>query len=102
MKIAGARAAFASRKALPVHARLQAALTVEAASELRGVRHMRGTHNVDGIADPVIDALVEDVIAANSRTDLLTASKTLDRVIRSGRYWVPHWYKVGRAELLSH
>jgi microcin C transport system substrate-binding protein len=48
---------------------------------------MRGTHNVDGIADPVIDALVEDVIAANSRTDLLTASKTLDRVIRSGRYW---------------
>jgi hypothetical protein len=54
---------------------------------------MRGTHNVDGIADPVIDALVEDVIAANSRTDLLTACKALDRVIRSGRYWVPHWYK---------
>src|SRR5262249_53900808 len=54
---------------------------------------MRGTHNVGGIADPVIDALVESVIAANSRTDLLTACKALDRVIRSGRYWVPHWYK---------
>ena len=54
---------------------------------------MRGTHNVGGIADPVIDALVESVIAASSRMDLLTACKALDRVIRSGRYWVPHWYK---------
>jgi len=54
---------------------------------------MRGTHNVGGIADPVIDALVEKVIAAESRTDLITACKALDRIIRSGRYWVPHWYK---------
>jgi len=54
---------------------------------------MSGTHNVGGIADPVIDALVENVIAASSRMDLLTACKALDRVIRSGRYWVPHWYK---------
>ena len=23
----------------------------------------------------------------------MTACKALDRVIRSGRYWVPHWYK---------
>jgi len=54
---------------------------------------MRGTRNVGGIADPVIDALVETVIAANSRAELITACKALDRVIRSGRYWVPHWYK---------
>jgi hypothetical protein len=39
---------------------------------------MRGTHNVGGIADPVIDALVESVIAANSRMDLLTACKALE------------------------
>ena len=43
---------------------------------------MRGTRNVGGIADPVIDALVESVIAANSRMDLLTACKALDRIIR--------------------
>ena len=54
---------------------------------------MRGTRNVGGIADPVIDALVETVIAVNSRTEMITACKALDRVIRSGRYWVPHWYK---------
>ena len=33
------------------------------------------------------------VIAAHSRPALLAACKALDRVIRSGRYWVPHWYK---------
>ena len=54
---------------------------------------MKGSQNVGGIADPVIDALVERVIAADSRTALVSACKALDRVIRSGRYWVPHWYK---------
>jgi microcin C transport system substrate-binding protein len=54
---------------------------------------MKGSLNVGGISDPVIDALVESVIAAESRTALVSACKALDRVIRSGRYWVPHWYK---------
>src|SRR5262249_46530749 len=54
---------------------------------------MRGSQNVGGISDPVIDALVERVIAAESRPAMVTACKALDRVIRSGRYWVPHWYK---------
>ena len=55
--------------------------------------NIRGSQNVGGISDPVIDALVERVIAADSRPALLAACKALDRVIRSGRYWVPHWYK---------
>jgi microcin C transport system substrate-binding protein len=54
---------------------------------------IRGSENVGGIADPVIDALVENVIAADSRVALVAACKALDRVIRSGRYWVPMWYK---------
>ena len=41
----------------------------------------------------MIDALVDKVIAAESRPALTTACKALDRVIRAGRYWVPHWYK---------
>ena len=53
----------------------------------------KGSMNVAGIADPVIDALVERVIAADSRRAVVVACKALDRVIRSGRYWVPHWYK---------
>jgi microcin C transport system substrate-binding protein len=54
---------------------------------------MRSSQNVAGISDPVIDALIDRIIAADSRNSLVTACKVLDRVIRSGRYWVPHWYK---------
>jgi microcin C transport system substrate-binding protein len=54
---------------------------------------VKGSQNVGGISDPVIDALIEQIIAADSRPDLVAACKALDRVIRSERYWVPHWYK---------
>jgi microcin C transport system substrate-binding protein len=51
-----------------------------------------GSHNLAGIADPVMDALVERIIAAPSREALVTACKVLDRVFRAGRYWIPQWY----------
>ena len=55
--------------------------------------NLKGSQNLAGIADPVIDALIERIVAADTRSGLVTACKALDRVIRSGRYWVPHWYK---------
>ena len=45
------------------------------------------------MADPAIDALIDTIIAADSRPALVTACRALDRVIRAGRYWIPHWYK---------
>jgi microcin C transport system substrate-binding protein len=54
---------------------------------------MRGSQNLAGISDPVIDALIDKIIAADSRTSLTTACRALDRMIRTGRYWVPHWHK---------
>jgi microcin C transport system substrate-binding protein len=54
---------------------------------------IKGSQNLAGIADPVIDALIEKIIAAETREDLTFACRALDRVIRAGRYWVPHWYK---------
>jgi microcin C transport system substrate-binding protein len=54
---------------------------------------MDGSLNLAGIADPAVDALVERVIAAKSRDELTTAASALDRVLRAGHYWVPHWYK---------
>ena len=54
---------------------------------------LKGSQNLGGIADPVIDALIERVMAAPDRPSLVTACKVLDRVIRAGRYWIPHWYK---------
>jgi len=53
----------------------------------------KGSQNLAGIADPVVDALIETIIAAETRPALVTACRALDRVIRAGRYWVPHWYK---------
>jgi len=52
----------------------------------------KGSQNLAGIADPAVDALVDIIIAAKTRPELVTACKALDRVIRAGRYWIPHWY----------
>ena len=54
---------------------------------------IKGSQNLAGMADPVVDELIERIIAADTRSGLVTACKALDRVIRSGRYWIPHWYK---------
>jgi microcin C transport system substrate-binding protein len=53
----------------------------------------KGSYNLAGIADPVLDALIEKIIGADSRTDLTTACRAFDRVFRAGRYWVPQWYR---------
>jgi microcin C transport system substrate-binding protein len=52
----------------------------------------KGSQNLAGIADPAVDALVDVIIAAKTRDELVAACKALDRVIRAGRYWIPHWY----------
>jgi microcin C transport system substrate-binding protein len=54
---------------------------------------LKGSQNLAGMADLVIDALIDKIIAAETRAELVTACKVLDRVIRAGRYWIPHWYK---------
>lgn len=48
--------------------------------------------NVSGIRDPVVDALVDAIIAARSREEMATAGRALDRVLRAGHYWVPAWH----------
>ncbi|MDB5616987.1 MAG: extracellular solute-binding protein family 5 [Tardiphaga sp.] len=52
----------------------------------------RGSNNLAGISDPVVDTLMNEVIAADTRPKLVFAARALDRVIRAGRYWVPQWY----------
>lgn len=51
-----------------------------------------GSYNFAGIKDPVIDDLIERIIAAKDRTELVTATRALDRVLLHGWYVVPHWY----------
>ena len=52
-----------------------------------------GSLNLAGISHPAIDALIAKVTEAKNRDELKTATRALDRVLRAGHYWVPHWYK---------
>lgn len=54
---------------------------------------IEGSGNLSGIRDPVIDALIKEVIEAKSRKELVTAARAIDRVLRAGHYWVPQWFK---------
>ena len=56
-----------------------------------------GSLNLAGIRDPAVDALIEKIIGAESREDMKTAAQALDRVLRAGHYWVPHWYKASHS-----
>lgn len=58
-----------------------------------GAAATKGSFNFAGISDPAVDALIEHAIAAETRPGLHAACRALDRVLRAGRYWVPHWYK---------
>jgi microcin C transport system substrate-binding protein len=50
-----------------------------------------GSRNLLGIKDPVVDALVEKIIAAKDRDDLIYSTRALDRVLQWGFYFIPHW-----------
>jgi microcin C transport system substrate-binding protein len=50
-----------------------------------------GSQNVIGIKNPAVDALIEHVIFAKSREDLVAASRALDRVLLWNHYVVPQW-----------
>ena len=52
-----------------------------------------GSYNLAGIADPVLDQLIDKIVAAKSRDELVVATRAADRVLRAGYYWVPQWYK---------
>jgi len=52
----------------------------------------KGGANLTGLADPVVDALVEQVIASTSREEVEVRSRALDRVLRAKHIWVPNWY----------
>ena len=50
-----------------------------------------GSRNLGGIRNPAIDALIERVIFARNREELVAATKALDRVLLWNHYVVPQW-----------
>ena len=70
-----------------------------------------GSRNYIGIKDPVIDEMIEGIIQATSREDLVTKVRAMDRVLLHSHYVIPMWYydkwrlaywnKIERPETLS-
>ena len=52
-----------------------------------------GSSNAAGIKDPVVDALIAEVVGATDRATLVAAARALDRVLLWGHYMIPQWYK---------
>ena len=50
-----------------------------------------GSQNIVGVDDPVVDALIEKALVAQSRAELTTICRALDRVLRAGFYGVLMW-----------
>lgn len=51
-----------------------------------------GSSNYLGVADPVVDELIDSVIAAPDREGLVARTRALDRVLLWGFYVIPAWY----------
>ncbi len=53
---------------------------------------VKGSKNLIGIRDPVVDALIDKIVHAESREELVTATRALDRVLLWQYYVIPHWH----------
>ncbi|WP_265516133.1 extracellular solute-binding protein [Nitratireductor luteus] len=54
---------------------------------------LEGSRNLAGISDPVVDALVEKIIYAEDRDDLVAATRALDRVLLWNYFMVPQYHR---------
>ncbi len=52
----------------------------------------KGSRNLIGVKDPVVDVLIEKIIHAGSREALITACRALDRVLLWNYYVIPQWH----------
>jgi len=50
-----------------------------------------GSFNLVGIKNPAVDAMIDAIVFAKSRADLVAATKALDRVLLWNYYVVPQW-----------
>ncbi len=51
-----------------------------------------GSSNLIGIKNPAIDTLIDKIILAKNRPDLVAATRALDRVLLWNHYVVPQWH----------
>jgi microcin C transport system substrate-binding protein len=52
----------------------------------------KGSNNAWGLKDPAVDRLVEALVAADTRPQLVAAARALDRVLLHKHIVITHWY----------
>lgn len=57
-----------------------------------GAAAAEGSNNLSGLADPVVDALIETVVESQTRDELVVAARALDRVLRAKHIWIGNWH----------
>ena len=72
-------------------------------------RDQPGTFNFAGVADPAVDAMIDAMLNARSRESFTSAVRAYDRVLLSGAYviplyfrpekWVAHWKRIHRPDI---
>jgi microcin C transport system substrate-binding protein len=55
-----------------------------------------GGMNLAGIDNAAVDILIDKALKAQSRAELVVICRVLDRVLRSGHYWIPNWFSPNR------
>ncbi len=53
---------------------------------------IEGSRNLIGIKDPVVDEIIDMIIQADSREDLVTKVRALDRILLWNHYVIPMWH----------
>ncbi|WP_271194574.1 extracellular solute-binding protein [Pseudomonas turukhanskensis] len=53
---------------------------------------IKGSKNYAGVRSPVVDSLLESLLAAQTRDEQVAATRALDRVLLSQHYMIPNWY----------
>ncbi|MCB1651123.1 MAG: ABC transporter substrate-binding protein [Alphaproteobacteria bacterium] len=54
--------------------------------------NMPGSRNYIGVSDPAVDAIIEELIHAESREDLVAHTRALDRILLHHYYVIPMWH----------
>tara|TARA_R110002124_G_scaffold67647_6_gene183632 strand:+ start:17001 stop:18899 length:1899 start_codon:yes stop_codon:yes gene_type:complete len=55
-----------------------------------------GSLNLSGASDPAIDAMIDALVAARDREDFVTAVRAFDRMVVSGKYFIPLFHTPGQ------
>jgi microcin C transport system substrate-binding protein len=52
----------------------------------------KGSRNYAGVKSRAVDKLIDGIVSASDRRELINYTKCLDRVLLFGHYVIPHWH----------